>query len=231
MRILLVEDDLKAARLLARGLEEEGFVVDLAASAERGDELAFVTDYDLIVLDWLLPGKDGLSLCRDLRQRGTATPILMLTARDALGDRVAGLNTGADDYLTKPFAFEELLARSRALLRRSEMTRPPVLCVADLSLDPHTQVVVRHGATIDLTPKEYALLEVLMRHAGAVVSRTRLAEQVWKSDLLAIDNLIDVHIGKLRRKVDAPGSTPLIQTVRGRGFRLVDQAPPGDEHA
>jgi DNA-binding response OmpR family regulator len=231
MRILLVEDDLKAARLLARGLEEEGFVVDLAASAEQGDELAFVTDYDLIVLDWLLPGKDGLTLCRDLRQRGTATPILMLTARDALGDRVAGLNTGADDYLTKPFAFEELLARSRALLRRSEMTRPPVLCVADLSLDPHTQVVLRQGATIDLTPKEYALLEVLMRHAGAVVSRTRLAEQVWKSDLLAIDNLIDVHIGKLRRKVDAPGSTPLIQTVRGRGFRLVEQAAPGDAHA
>jgi DNA-binding response OmpR family regulator len=221
MRILLVEDDLKAARLLARGFEEEGFIVDLAGSAEDGDELAFVTDYDLIVLDWLLPGKDGLTLCRELRRRGTATPILMLTARDALGDRVAGLNTGADDYLTKPFAFEELLARSRALLRRSELTRPPVLCVADLSLDPHTHVVARNGTTIDLTPKEYALLEILMRHAGAVVSRSRLAEQVWKADLVAIDNLIDVHIGKLRRKVDAPGQVPLIQTVRGRGFRLV----------
>jgi DNA-binding response OmpR family regulator len=220
MRILLVEDDLKAARLLARGFEEEGFVVDHAASAEQGDELAFVTDYDLIVLDWLLPGKDGLTLCRELRHRGTATPILMLTARDALGDRVAGLNTGADDYLTKPFAFEELLARARALLRRSEMMRPPVLAVADLSLDPHTHVVTRAGAAIELTPKEYALLEILMRHAGAVVSRSRLAEQVWKSDLLAIDNLIDVHISKLRRKVDAPGHVSLIQTVRGRGFRL-----------
>jgi DNA-binding response OmpR family regulator len=225
MRILLVEDDLKAAQLLARGFREEGFVVDLAASAEEGDELAFVTDYDLIVLDWLLPGKDGLALCRELRRRGTVTPILMLTARDALGDRVAGLNTGADDYLTKPFAFEELLARSRALLRRSEMTRPPVLSVADLTLDPHTQVVARGGTEIELTPKEYALLVILMRHAGAVVGRSRLAEQVWKSDLLSIDNLIDVHIGKLRRKVDAPGYAPLIQTVRGRGFRLTAGAP------
>ena len=231
MRILLVEDDLKAARLLARGFEEEGFVVDLAGSAEQGDELAFVTDYDLIVLDWLLPGKDGLTLCRDLRHRGTVTPILMLTARDALGDRVAGLNTGADDYLTKPFAFEELLARSRALLRRSELTRPPVLCVADLNLDPHTHLVARDGAAIDLTPKEYALLEILMRHAGAVVSRSRLAEQVWKADLVAIDNLIDVHIGKLRRKVDMPGQMPLIQTVRGRGFRLAAMAAAGTSDA
>ncbi len=231
MRILLVEDDLKAARLLARGFEEEGFIVDLAGSAELGDELAFVTDYDLIVLDWLLPSKDGLTLCRELRQRGSATPILMLTARDALGDRVAGLNTGADDYLTKPFAFEELLARSRALLRRSEMTRPPVLCVADLSLDPQTHVVARGGAAIELTPKEFALLEILMRHAGAVVSRSRLAEQVWKSDFLAIDNLIDVHIGKLRRKVDAPGHAPLIQTVRGRGFRLAATMTGDGAHA
>jgi DNA-binding response OmpR family regulator len=224
MRILLVEDDLKAARLLVRGFQEEGFVVDVAGSAEQGDQFAFVTDYDLIVLDWLLPGKDGLTLCRELRRRGMGTPILMLTARDALGDRVAGLNSGADDYLTKPFAFEELLARSRALLRRSEMTRPPVLRVEDLSLDPHTHLVSRDGSTIDLTPKEYALLQILMRHAGAVVSRSRLGEQIWKSDLLAIDNLIDVHVGKLRRKVDPPGKVPLIQTVRGRGFRLAAPA-------
>jgi DNA-binding response OmpR family regulator len=220
MRILLVEDDAKAARLLARGLNEEGFVVDIAASAEAGDELAFVTDYDLIVLDWMLPGKDGLQLCADLRRRGAETPILMLTARDALADRVAGLNTGADDYLTKPFAFEELLARSRALLRRSELTRPPVLRVADLSLDPHTHAVMRTEVALDLTPKEHAILEILMRHAGEVVSRSRLAEQVWKADLIAIDNLIDVHISKLRRKVDGPGQVALIQTVRGRGFRL-----------
>ncbi len=220
MRILLVEDDAKAARLLARGFAEEGFVVDIAGSAEEGDERAFVTDYDLIVLDWMLPGKNGLQLCADLRRRGTETPILMLTARDALADRVAGLNTGADDYLTKPFAFEELLARSRALLRRSELTRPPVLQAADLSLDPHTHAVLRAESPLDLTPKEYAILEILLRHAGEVVSRSRLAEQVWKADLIAIDNLIDVHISKLRRKVDGPGQAALIQTVRGRGFRL-----------
>jgi len=226
MRILLVEDDAKAARLLARGLAEEGFVVDIAATAEEGDERAFVTDYDLIVLDWMLPGKDGLQLCADLRRRGTETPILMLTARDALADRIKGLNTGADDYLTKPFAFEELLARSRALLRRSELTRPPVLRVADLSLDPHTHAVLRAETALDLTPKEYAILLILMRHAGEVVSRSRLAEQVWKADLIAIDNLIDVHISKLRRKVDAPGQPALIQTVRGRGFKLAAGAEP-----
>ena len=227
MKILLVEDDRKAARLLVRGFEEEGFVVDVAHSAEEGDERAFVTEYDLIVLDWFLPGKDGLTLCRELRGRGVQVPILMLTARDALGDRVAGLNTGADDYLTKPFAFEELLARARALLRRSELTRPAVLAVADLRLDPGSQRVTRGTLVLDLTRKEYAILEVLMRHAGEVVSRTRLAEQVWKDDLIGIDNLIDVHIGNLRRKVDPPGMPPLIRTVRGRGFRLA--LPQGDD--
>jgi DNA-binding response OmpR family regulator len=220
MRILLIEDDRKAARLLARGLQEEGFVVDVVHTAEEGDEEAFVTAYDLIVLDWMLPGKDGLTLCRDLRQRGCKTPVMMLTARDALGDRVTGLNTGADDYLTKPFAFDELLARVRALLRRSEIMRPVVLSVADLSLDPHSQRTVRGGSVLELTHKEFAILQILMRHAGEVVSRSRLAEQVWKDDLIAIDNLIDVHISNLRRKVDAPPAPPLIQTVRGRGFRL-----------
>jgi DNA-binding response OmpR family regulator len=220
MRILLIEDDIKASRLLARGLEEEGFVVDVAHSAESGDEAAFVAHHDLIVLDWMLPGQDGLSLCAALRGRGLHTPILMLTARDALGDRVTGLDAGADDYLTKPFAFEELLARVRALLRRSEMTRPPVLEIGDLSLDPGTQRVVRNGVALDLTPKEYAMLHVLMRHGGETVSRSRLAEQLWKADLVAIDNLIDSHISNLRRKVDPPGAEPLIQTVRGRGFRI-----------
>jgi len=228
MRILLIEDDRKAARLLARGLQEEGFVVDVVHTAEEGDEEAFVTAYDLIVLDWMLPGKDGLTLCRDLRQRGCKTPVLMLTARDALGDRVAGLNTGADDYLTKPFAFDELLARVRALLRRSEIMRPVVLAVADLSLDPQSQRVMRGGIALDLTHKEFAILQILLRHAGEVVSRSRLAEQVWKDDLIAIDNLIDVHIGNLRRKVDAPPAAPLIHTVRGRGFRL---APADERHA
>lgn len=220
MRILLIEDDRKAARLLARGLQEEGFIVDVVHTAEEGDEEAFVTAYDLIVLDWMLPGKDGLQLCRDLRQRGCKTPVLMLTARDGLADRVAGLNTGADDYLTKPFAFDELLARVRALLRRSEIMRPVVLSLADLSLDPVSQRVTRGGAVLDLTHKEFAILQILLRHAGEVVSRSRLAEQVWKDDLIAIDNLIDVHISNLRRKVDAPPAAALIHTVRGRGFRL-----------
>ena len=220
MRILLVEDDQKAARLLARGFREEGFVVDVAGSAEAADELAFVTDYEVLILDWMLPGKDGLAFCRSLRDRGLQTPILMLTAKDALEDRVAGLNTGADDYLTKPFAFEELLARVRALLRRSELTRPASLTLGDLTLDPLTHRVARSSRTLDLTPTEYAILALLMRHPGDVISRTRLAEQVWQGDVDRIDNLIDVHVSNLRRKIDAPGSDPLIHTVRGRGYRI-----------
>lgn len=220
MRILLVEDDRKAAALLTRGLLEEGFVVDHAATIAEADEAAFITTHDLIVLDGMLPDGDGVALCRTLRARGQQVPVLMLTARDALSDRVAGLNAGADDYLTKPFEFEELLARVRALLRRSEMTRPPVLQAEDLSLDPASQQVTRGGALIDLTPKEFALLQALMRQPGAVVSRQRLAEQIWHGDPLAIDNLIDAHISKLRRKVDVDGKRALIETVRGRGFRI-----------
>jgi DNA-binding response OmpR family regulator len=223
MRILLIEDDKKAAGLLARGFEEEGFVVDIAYSAEEGEWNLHCNAYELIILDWLLPDKDGLTLCRDVRERGVQTPILMLTARDALSDRVSGLNTGADDYLTKPFAFEELLARARALLRRSELARLPMLTLADLSLDPVTHHVTRAGQVLDLTRKEYAILEMLMRRPGETVSRTRLAEHLWKSDLQEIDNLIDVHVGNLRRKVDSHGANPLIQTVRGHGYRISDQ--------
>src|SRR5262245_54279155 len=170
MRLLLVEDDKKAARVLTRGLGEEGFVVDVAHSGDVGEEMARVNRYDVIVLDWRLPRKDGLAVCRDLRRRDILTPILILTARDSLPDRVSGLDSGADDYLTKPFAFEELLARLRALLRRSELTRPPVLKVGDLVLDPVTHRVTRSGQEIALTPKEFAILETLMRHAGEVVS-------------------------------------------------------------
>jgi DNA-binding response OmpR family regulator len=225
MHILLVEDDHKAARLLARGLEEEGYTVSVAHEAQEV-EADLLARADLAILDWMLPGKDGITLCGEWRRRGLQLPVLMLTARDALADRIAGLNTGADDYLTKPFEFDELLARVRALLRRAVRAAPaPALVqVADLSIDPQTHAVQRGGVGLDLTPKEYAILDFLVQHVGEVVSRLQLAEQVWHADLIAIDNLIDVHMKNLRRKVDPAGSTPLIETVRGRGFRL---APPG----
>jgi DNA-binding response OmpR family regulator len=218
MRVLIVEDDRKAARLLAKGLQEERFVVDVAYSGEAGDEMASVNDYDAIILDWLLPDKGGIDVCRDLRSRGIATPILMLTARDSLEDRVTGLNTGADDYLIKPFGFAELLARVHALLRRSELTRPVVLEVADLTLEPLGHRVAREGVPVSLTPKEYAILEVLMRHAGQVVTRTRLAERVWETEHDTMTNLVDVHVSNLRKKIDVEGKPPLIHTVRGRGY-------------
>jgi len=218
MRVLIVEDDPKAARLLARGLREDGFVVDVASSAEEGDQKAGTSDYDVIVLDWLLPGKNGLSLCRDLRARGVSTPILMLTARDGVADRVTGLNTGADDYLTKPFALEELLARIQALLRRASPARSVVLMVADLALDPVSHRVTRAGVSISLTPKEYAILEILMRHAGQVVTRARLTEHVWEAEPETLDNVVDVHVSHLRKKIDPEGT--LLETVRGRGYRL-----------
>jgi DNA-binding response OmpR family regulator len=220
MRVLLIEDDRKAARLLAKGLHEEGWVVDVAHSGEAGDEMASVNDYDAIVLDWLLPGKDGIDLCREFRRRGLQVPILMLTARDAVENRVVGLNTGADDYLTKPFAFSELLARIHALLRRSELTRPVVLTVEDLTLDPLSHRVTRGGAPVSLTPKEYAILEVLMRHAGGVVSRTQLGERVWEDERDMLTNLVEVHVSHLRRKIDRGNAVSLLHTVRGYGYRL-----------
>jgi len=220
MRVLVVEDDQEAARLLARGLREEGWVVDVAHSGETGDEMASVNSYDAIVLDWLLPDRDGIAVCRSLRASGLHVPILLLTARDAVEDRVLGLNAGADDYLTKPFAFAELLARLHALLRRSELTRPVLLTVGDLTLDPLSHVVTRSGAPISLTPREYAILETLMRRAGEVVSRVHLGESVWENDLDSLTNLVDVHMSHLRRKVDRGGMPPLIHTVRGYGYRL-----------
>jgi DNA-binding response OmpR family regulator len=220
MRVLLIEDDRKAARLLAKGLQEEGFVVDVAPTGEDGEERATVNEYDLIVLDWLLPGKDGLAVCRALRVSGSSTPILMLTARDSVADRVSGLSTGADDYLTKPFAFAELLARIRALLRRSRVAQPAVLRVADLTLDPATRRVIRGSGRVTLTPTEYGILEVLMRNPGEVVSRTRLAERVWDEASEVLDNLVDVHVSHLRKKIDREASVPLIHTIRGVGYRL-----------
>jgi DNA-binding response OmpR family regulator len=227
MRILLIEDDRKAARLVTRVLQEEGFVVDVALTGEEGEDKAAVEEYDVIVLDWLLPGKDGLAVCRDLRGRGVLTPILMLTARDSLADRVDGLVTGADDYLTKPFAFAELLARIRALLRRSRLAQPIVLAVADLTLDPASRRVARGDVPVTLTAKEFAILEVLMRSTGEVVSRTRLAERVWDEASDVLDNLIDVHVSNLRKKIDRGGSVALIHTVRGFGYRLGTPDPEG----
>jgi len=220
MRVLLIEDDRKAAKLLSKGLQEEGFVIDVAVTGEEGEEQAALNEYDVIVLDWLLPGKDGIAVCRSLRAHDISTPILMLTARDSLTDRVNGLSTGADDYLTKPFAFAELLARIRALLRRSRLARPTVLRVADLTLDPATRRVARAGVVVALTTKEYAILEVLMQRAGEIVSRTRLVERVWDEASDVIDNLVDAHVSHLRKKVDRRGSIPLIHTVRGFGYRL-----------
>lgn len=225
MRLLLVEDDRKAARVLKKGLEEEGFVVDVAHSGDEGEDLAAINAYDLIVLDWLLPGKAGIAVCRDLRARSLSTPILMLTAKDALEDRIAGLDTGADDYLVKPFAFGELLARIRALLRRAEAARPPVLRVADLALDPVSHRVTRGDAPVALTAREYAILEYLMRHAGHVVTRTRLGEHVWEREFDTLTNLVDVHVSHLRKKIDQGAAVPLIHTVRGRGYRLGPEKP------
>jgi DNA-binding response OmpR family regulator len=223
MRILLVDDDQKAARLLARGLQEEGYDVETAHSVDTAashDGAAF----SLLILDWMLPGKSGVDFCRELRAQGVRTPILMLTARDAVEDRIAGLDTGADDYLTKPFVFEELLARVRALLRRVELAQPARITLDDLVIDPQTRLVTRAGARLDLTPKEYAILTLLVAHAGEVVSRAQLADRIWHADLIAIDNLIDVHMKNLRRKLDPPGMAALVHTVRGQGFRL---APAG----
>jgi len=220
MRILIIEDDRKAARLLAKGLQEERFVVDVAYSGETGDEMASVNNYDVIVLDWVMPDRNGIVVCRELRERGISTPILMLTARDSLEDRVTGLNTGADDYLTKPFGFSELLARIHALLRRSDSTRSVLLRVADLTLDPLSHRVTRGGVPISLTPKEYAILEVLMRHPGEAVSRASLAERVWEAEPATLSNLLDVHVSHLRRKIDVEHQPQLLHTVRGGGYMV-----------
>ena len=227
MKLLLAEDDAILADALSANLALAGFEVDVAPNGAVAEYLLLRQQFDLGVLDLGLPLVDGLTVLKRVRAARPTLPMLVLTALDGLDHRVAGLNAGADDYLTKPFAFDELLARVRALLRRSELVRPTVLALADLSLDPMSQRVLRGGMVLELTHKEFAILQILLRHAGEVVSRSRLAEQVWKDDLISIDNLIDVHISNLRRKVDAPPAAPLIQTVRGRGFRLA----PADDGA
>ena len=218
MRILIIEDEGKIAAFLKRGLKEEGYAVDVAADGDQGYFLASTQDCDLIILDLMLPGLDGLSLCRKLRAEGNEARILVLTARDKVGDKVQGLNAGADDYLTKPFAFEELLARVRALLRKREAGPPTKLQVADLTLDLLAHKVLRAGREIELTAKEFALLEYLMRNVGIVVTRTMITEHVWDVNFDTFTNVIDVYMSYLRDKIDRAFPDKLIQTVRGRGY-------------
>ena len=220
MRVLVVEDEEKMARLLERGLEEEGYAVDVARDGGEALWLGEETPYDAVILDLMLPDADGFEVCRRLREGGRWAPVLMLTARGAVTDRVHGLDAGADDYLTKPFSFEELLARLRALLRRGAGERPSVLRVGELTLDPATREVRRGDRSIDLTPKEFSLLEYLMRHPGQVLSRTEIREHVWDFAYEGDSNVIDVYIRYLREKVDRPFDRASIETVRGAGYRI-----------
>ena len=219
MRILLAEDEAQTAAMLARGLREEAYAVDVAEDGAAALHEAASNEYDLVILDVMLPLRDGFSVCRELRDSGAAMPVLMLTARDAVDDRVRGLDAGADDYLVKPFDFEELLARVRALLRRGPALQPAVLRVADLALDTRSRRVTRAGRSLDLTAKEYSLLEYLARRRGEVVTRAEIAEHVWDSSFDAFSNGIEVYVQRLRRKVD-DGHAPLIRTRRGEGYVL-----------
>ncbi len=220
MRVLVVEDDLKMASLIRRGLIEEGLAVDVARSGDDALWMAGATQYDAIVLDVMLPGTDGFDVCRRLREGGGWSPVLMLTARDGVEDRVAGLDAGADDYVTKPFSFAELLARLRALARRPPLERPVVLEVGELRLDPATHQVWRGDAEIRLSTKEFALLEAFMRRPGEVLSRYRLLEHCWDYGYENRSNVVDVYVRYLREKVDRPFGRRSIETVRGAGYRL-----------
>jgi two-component system, OmpR family, response regulator len=220
MRVLVVEDEVKMAALLRRGLTEDGLAVDVAGTGEEAFVRAQATDYDAIVLDVMLPGIDGFETCRRLRAADVWTPVVMLTARDAIEDRIAGLDRGADDYLTKPFSLAELLARLRALFRRQPAARPAVLRVGGLELDPATRRVARNGTEISLSAKEFALLETFMRAPGQVLTRFHLLEHVWDNSYESRSNIVDVYIRYLRKKLDGPFGVRSIETVRGSGYRL-----------
>jgi two-component system OmpR family response regulator len=220
MRILIVEDEVKLAALLRRGMREEGLAADVAPTGDDAVWMAKASEYDAIVLDVMLPGVDGFGVCRRLREDGVWTPVLMLTARDAIEDRVGGLDAGADDYLVKPFSFAELLARLRSLTRRAPGERPPVVQVGDLRLDPATRKVWRGDVEVRLSAKEFALLETFMRRPGEVLSRYYLLEHCWDLGYENRSNVVDVHVRALRRKVDRPFGQESIQTVRGAGYRL-----------
>ncbi len=232
MRILVVEDELKMAGLLRRGLEEEGYAVDLAAAGSDGLWAATENQYDAIVLDVMLPDIDGFEVCRQLRSRGRWAPVLMLTARDAVQDRVAGLDAGADDYLTKPFSFSELFARVRALVRRGAGARPAVLRAGDLALDPASRRVARGDIQIPVTAKEFALLDYFLRRPGQLLTRSMILEHVWDFAYEGDSNVVDVYVRYLREKIDRPFGRDSIETVRGSGYRLRevrsdDAADPG----
>ena len=224
MRILVVEDNHRLNQSLTSSLVYEGYSVDSAYDGQEGQDLAEMTQYDVILLDILLPQKDGLEVCRDLRRRRVQTPILLLTARDSIDDRVQGLDCGADDYLDKPFAMRELLARLRALLRRQQPYKQGQLAVGGLVVDPLSHTVEREGRALELTPKEFALLEYLMYHPNQVVTREMIEQHIWNYDFECESNVIDVYVRRLRRKIDDPFTAKLLTTVRGVGYRL--QPPP-----
>jgi two-component system, OmpR family, response regulator len=223
MRVLIVEDEAKMAALLRRGLRREGIAADVADRGEDAVWMAGSTDYDVVVLDLMLPGIDGFEVCRRLRADGVRSPLLMLTARDAIRDRVAGLDGGADDYLTKPFSYAELLARIRALARRGPVERAPKLVAGDLELDPARRLVRRGEVPVELSAREFALLETFMRHPGQVLSRFDLLEHVWEGGYENRSNVVDSYVRFLRRKIDRPFGTDSIETVRGAGYRLRDE--------
>ncbi|HYA61566.1 MAG TPA: response regulator transcription factor [Candidatus Sulfotelmatobacter sp.] len=220
MRLLLVEDDPRIARFVTRGLQEQSYAVDVVANGNDALYQVEINDYDLVILDVMLPGKDGFATCRGIRSLGKRMPILMLTARDAVDDRITGLDSGADDYLTKPFEFGELLARLRALFRRPNELRSPQIAVGDLTIDTASQTAKRGTRTISLTAKEYALLEFLARNAGRVVGRSEIAEHVWDETFDPFSNLIEVYVNRLRRKLGDDDKKPLLQTRRGSGYIL-----------
>jgi len=223
MRILLVEDEKKIAAFMKRGLKEEGYAIDVAGDGEEGHFLASTNEYDLIILDLMVPKMDGLTLCRKLRQENNETPILMVTAKDSVNDKVTGLDSGASDYLTKPFSFAELLARVRALLRRRKNQESTKLKAGDLELDLLSHQVHRGGQKIEVTAKEFALLEYLLRNAGVVITRTMISEHVWDINFDTDTNVIDVYVNYLRRKIDDGHKQKLIHTIRGRGYMIKEQ--------
>jgi len=229
MRVLLVEDEPRVAGFIAKGLREQTYAVDIARDGEEAVYYAGVIQYDLVILDVMLPIKDGYSVCRDLRGSGTRTPILMLTARDAVDDRVRGLDCGADDYLTKPFDFKELLARLRALSRRAAEIRPELIRAGDLALNTANHAVTRSGKSISLTAKEYALLEFLMLNQNRIVGREQIAQHVWDENFDPFSNIIDVYVRRLRTKIDVGFERPLLHTRRGEGYMLTAEAVTADD--